>query len=716
MTKELYINGQLCDLEDTPSLIFQSPVFNDLDVVQSNRSAEINLPLTPRNRKAFGLICRIDILDDSAAYRKHSAAYYLGGFPIFTRGYAMVTDVTDTINIVLVWGNIDNFQPLFDASLRDLREQIIEVAGADYVEWNEDTRYLLRNSPVSPCAGFFAVDFGASLIEYAKNSSGDWVIPREGRQYWKYMHPSIYVDAVLNAIERYHGIIIEGKTTLSRIDGHDLLIPLVSKNSGPDSWYTDRFEASSAYFTNSDNGYYPLFYQRDNMVWDKRGLVVEDVINKGLPSEVKVYKEFYIAYTKVVDVSILSYDGNPILFKGHRRDATIPVTLRLAGRRADNTEQVLLEVSDIDGGPNIDRGIGDGVCFALRHIFDKAEVNVEEYNVVWWSLENFVTNGGNETYVSARFIITPHFDEVSFPSSFPIAENLPDMTHAEFLSALMTMAGLFAYPDSSDSNTIRMMSPDQFYYSTGTIDYDRRIVGSGDNRTPNTQTDRRIVDSHLDATIQDWSRKVILNDRGEIWRPEGAEFTIGDYAQTNTLDYDNDEDAEMLTTRGIISINNENLELENELVSLNFSASANRFLNNTNSIHNKTTFAVVPCYDVKKDKDGNTTDVTYNEPSPRILALKTTTSDGLAHFKYGYFPRTMYFGGSEGIVAKRYAGYQRILKKFRMITVYVKLTVADICYLDYTQRVYLDVYGCYFAIYSVTTGEDGICECKLIKL
>ena len=147
--------------------------------------------------------------------------------------------------------------------------------------------------------------------------------------------------------------------------------------------------------------------------------------------------------------------------------------------------------------------------------------------MVWWSLENFVTNGGNKTYVSARFIITPHFDDISFPSPFPIAENLPDMTHAEILSALMTMAGLFAYPDSSDNNTIRMMSPDQFYNSTDTIDYDYRIVDSGDDRTPNTQTDRRIVDSHLDATIQDWSRKVILNDRGEIWRPEGTEFTMG---------------------------------------------------------------------------------------------------------------------------------------------------------------------------------------------
>lgn len=689
MTKELYINGQLCDLEDTPSLIFQSPVFNDLDVIQSTRSAEINLPLTPRNRKAFGLIDRIDILDDSAAYGKHSAAYYLGGFPVFTRGYAMVTDVTDTINITLVWGNIDNFQPLFDASLRDLREQIIEVAGADYVEWNENTKYV--DPDETTLAGFIQIDFGA------------------GRNI-NYSHPSVQVSAILDAIQKYHGITIENITRLSQTsDKHPMIVPLVSKNSGPDSWYSDRFEASSGYFTNSDDGYYPLFFDEENATWDKRGIGIKVKIDSPASDDIVFYKEFYIANTKVVDVSILSYDGKPIVFNGHRRDATKPVTLRLAGRKTDDTEQVLLEVSDIGEFGNI-------TCFSLSDIFDKKEVNVEEYNVVWWSLENFVTNGGNKTYVSARFIITPHFDDISFPSPFPIAENLPDMTHAEFLSALMTMAGLFAYPDSSDSNTIRMMSPDQFYNSTDTIDYDYRIVDSGDNRTPNTQTDRRIVDSHLDATIQDWSRKVILNDRGEIWRPEGTEFTMGDYAQTNTLDYDNDEDAEMLNTQGIISIDNENIERENELVSLDFSASTNR--TGWNPDRPDRPFAFVPCYEEQTVNGAK--EVNYSAPSARILAdVNTTIEDGngtVGRYRHGLFPRTMYFGGSEGIVAKRYANYQRILKRFRMITVYVKLTVADICNLNYTRRVYLDVYGCYFAIYSVTTGEDGICECKLIKL
>ena len=275
MTKELYINGQLCDLEDTPSLIFQSPVFNDLDVIQSNRSAEINLPLTPRNRKAFGLIDRIDILDDSAAYRKHSAAYYLGGFPVFTRGYAMVTDVTDTINITLVWGNIDNFQPLFDASLRDLREQIIEVAGADYVEWNENTKYV--DPDETTLAGFIQIDFGA------------------GRNI-NYSHPSVQVSAILDAIQKYHGITIENITRLSQTsDKHPMIVPLVSKNSGPDSWYSDRFEASSAHYGNSGSSNTALKFRE--IVSDKRSILTDQ--NYAID----------VSSTKTIDVSIISYSS-----------------------------------------------------------------------------------------------------------------------------------------------------------------------------------------------------------------------------------------------------------------------------------------------------------------------------------------------------------------------------------------------------------------------
>ena len=588
----------------------------------------------------------------------------------------MVTDVTDTINITLVWGNIDNFQPLFDASLRDLREQIIEVAGADYVEWNKEVPWALPSD--TALAGFIQIDFGA------------------GRNI-NYSHPSVQVSAILDAIQKYHGITIENITRLSQTsDKHPMIVPLVSKNSGPDSWYSDRFEASSAHYGNSGSSNTALKFRE--IVSDKRSILTDQ--NYAID----------VSSTKTIDVSIISY-SSAVFFPGMRAASASP-TLKLRGDSGNGTSEVLLSVEGID--------TGSGIRFGVKpDLFNNVEVNVEDYDTVRWILSNAVTidaTTSDEFTVAAKFIITPHFDDIQFPSPFPIAENLPDMTHAEFLSALMTMAGLFAYPDSSDNNTIHMMSPDQFYNSTDTIDYDYRIVDSGDNRTPSTQTDRRIVDSHLDATIQDWSRKVILNDRGEIWRPEGTEFTMGDYAQTNTLDYDNDEDAEMLNTQGIISIDNENIERENELVSLDFSASTNR--TGWNPDRPDRPFAFVPCYEEQTVNGAK--EVNYSAPSARILAdVNTTIEDGngtVGRYRHGLFPRTMYFGGSEGIVAKRYADYQRILKRFRMITVYVKLTVADICNLDYTRRVYLDVYGCYFAIYSVTTGEDGICECKLIKL
>ena len=112
--------------------------------------------------------------------------------------------------------------------------------------------------------------------------------------------------------------------------------------------------------------------------------------------------------------------------------------------------------------------------------------------------------------------------------------------------------------------------------------------------------------------------------------------------------------------------------------------------------------------------------VATTERLVRILAMMMRdygeSDDPAADIRYGVFLRELYFGGQRGIVAREYEAFQRILRRFRMITVYVKLSACDIANISYMTPVYIDVYGCYFAIYSVTTGEDGICECKLIKL
>ena len=265
---------------------------------------------------------------------------------------------------------------------------------------------------------------------------------------------------------------------------------------------------------------------------------------------------------------------------------------------------------------------------------------------------------------------------MNFPSIFPIAVNLPDISQGDFLSALMSMAGLFAYPDKDAPDTIKLISVDDIY---------AKLTNGG--------------------TI-DWSRKVILNDRHDVSRPESSIFSLDDLAQKNTLDYDNDDDV-ITDTAGEIRIENVNIDKENELVELPFSASESAPLaSDANAL-----CARIPMYTTSDD--GKTVD--YNEPSARILqAIIDDTSTGL--YWFGYFGENMRFGGENGIVAKKYSGYQKAVDKLRLITVKAKLTAIDLHNLDYTKPIYIGQFGQTYGLYSVETGENGICECQLIQL
>lgn len=192
---ELYINDILCDLssDNYISLVYQSPIFSGLDIIQSNRSYNIDLPLTPKNRKAIGYAERTDIYTD-APYVKLPARLYQEGVPLFTSGYAVITEISDVISVVLTWGNVDNFQPLFDANLRDLAQTLYSM-NIGSIPWNSASA-LLEYGYERPQMGFFGIDFGQGIANP------------------EYMHPSIEVQDVLTAIERYNGITIDGKERL----------------------------------------------------------------------------------------------------------------------------------------------------------------------------------------------------------------------------------------------------------------------------------------------------------------------------------------------------------------------------------------------------------------------------------------------------------------------------------------------------------------------
>ena len=638
-TYELYINDILCDLssDEVITLLYQSPIFSSLDSIQSNRSYNIALPPTPANMRAIGQAARPDV-DADAPYVRLPAALYQDGVPLFTQGFAVVTDIADTINVTLTWGNADNFQPLFDANLRDLGPQL-EAAGEDYIEWNEDSAILKKGSAPSggvvsyPSVAFWGIDFGMGLSNP------------------KYLHPAIDVWRILYSIQQAHGITIEDYRRLYGTLELPPIVPLVSKNGDPK--YNFALKTGSLHLdVNTISGSVGL----PNTIWANKGYSGNDVDQAG------IYKTEN--NRMVIDVS----DVNSIRFVftgGGVRDGAIagnnPRFQIMAGKDSDTFDNYVV-IYDTEA------------TYTMSEIDQMFDVTAFDYIAIRVTRYEWQSNTQSINSIVGNIYIWGDYDiEVIFPGPFPIAPNLPDISQGDFILAMMNMQGLFAYADKDNPNTIKLISIDD------------------------------IIANVQKNDIIDWSDRVILNDIHRVDIPDASVFTIDDLAQSNILDYDNDDDVKT-DTHGTITIRNENIEKEAELVELPFSASENATTDGVNC-------AVVPIYE-----DDGKGGANYSECSPRILAWKDDQTYNSSAICTGRFDPWMKFGGDGGIVKTRYASYQKVVDRLRIITVRAKLTALDLYNLDYTKPVYIAQFGQIFAIYSVETGEDGICDCQLLKL
>lgn len=638
-TYELYINDILCDLssDEVITLLYQSPIFSSLDSIQSNRSYNIALPPTPANMRAIGQAARPDV-DADAPYVRLPAALYQDGVPLFTQGFAVVTDIADTINVTLTWGNADNFQPLFDANLRDLGPQL-EAAGEDYIEWNEDSAILKKGSAPSggvvsyPSVAFWGIDFGMGLSNP------------------KYLHPAIDVWRILYSIQQAHGITIEDSRRLYGTLELPPIVPLVSKNGDPK--YNFALKTGSLHLdVNTISGSVGL----PNTIWANKGYSGNDVDQAG------IYKTEN--NRMVIDVS----DVNSIRFVftgGGVRDGAIagnnPRFQIMAGKDSDTFDNYVV-IYDTEA------------TYTMSEIDQMFDVTAFDYIAIRVTRYEWQSNTQSINSIVGNIYIWGDYDiEVIFPGPFPIAPNLPDISQGDFILAMMNMQGLFAYADKDNPNTIKLISIDD------------------------------IIANVQKKDIIDWSDRVILNDIHRVDIPDASVFTIDDLSQSNILDYDNDDDVKT-DTHGTITIRNENIEKEAELVELPFSASENATTGGVNC-------AVVPIYE-----DDGKGGANYSECSPRILAWKDDQAYNSSAICTGRFDPWMKFGGDGGIVKTRYASYQKVVDRLRIITIRAKLTALDLYNLDYTKPVYIAQFGQIFAIYSVETGEDGICDCQLLKL
>lgn len=621
-TYELYINDILCDLssDEVVTLLYQSPIFSSLDSIQSNRSYNIALPPTPANMRAIGQAARPDA-DADAPYVRLPAALYQDGVPLFTQGFAVVTDIADTINVTLTWGNADNFQPLFDANLRDLGPQL-EAAGENIVAWNKNTAILEGSATGEyPGVAFWGVDFGMGISDP------------------KYLHPSVLVSSILSAIERQNGVTIDGKERLAYSKNLGPIIPLTRKKVGPKA--------------NGYSNYCDISMSASDILpkepWvNTRGIFSTSEPRIKLNDSGTSYITLYHPNSPTGDFLLPHNDANDI--------SSLKISIYCDG--------VFL-----GEGESYEKTKTPDTMWMFK--FHKISVQTDTQGVVTVKMSKPIS--GSMVPLPNPIISIHNSDwDIYFPGFFPVAPNLPDISQGDFILALMSMNGLFAYADKNSPNTIKLISIDD------------------------------IIANVQKNDIIDWSDRVILNDLHRVDMPDASIFTIDDLAQSNILDYDNDDDVKT-DTYGTITIRNENIEKETELVSLPFSASENATTNEVNC-------ALVPIYE-----DNGKGGANYSECSPRILSGRGAFMSGIARC-IGVFDPWMRFGGEEGIVKTRYSSYQKVVDRLRIITIRAKLTALDLYNLDYTKPVYIAQFGQIFAIYSVETGENDICDCQLLKL
>lgn len=623
-TYELYINGILCDLpgDSAISLLYQSPIFSGLDAIQSNRSYNIALPITPKNRGAIEFAERPDI-DSDAPYIKLSASLYQDGVPIFTQGYAVVTDITDTINVTLTWGNVNNFQPLFDSNLRDLGPEFSDMGGAG-VLWNNNSTIRASNElDDSVAADFIGVDFGKGLSNP------------------EYIHPSASIKYILYAIETHNNIKIENVERLWDNLSPAPILPLVSKNGIHKGLETYAVDGGSGYIM-------PGQIKNDPNNWaGSIGVFARTTDNDGIG---KLY---------------ISFRNFSILMPG-QTSSNLTISIKYGdfdssgGISETETKQVMIS------------SLKSGYTYYFNDII--VDYGMSQFLQIVVSPYKYT---GEDIVISGVINVWQDSDSnnpVVFPDVFPVVPNLPDVSQGDFILALMSMNGLFAYADKDDPNTIKLISIDD------------------------------IMDNAANGNIVDWSNRVIVNEARDVSRPESSAFTIDDFAQNNILDYDNDDEINT-DTSGIITVDNVNIDKETELVEMPFSASRNGVsLEGVNC-------AWIPIYE-----DNGQGGVNYSEVSPRILAWKNDQSLNNKTICTGRFDSWMEFGGDRGIVKSKYASYQEVIKRLRIITIRAKLTPLDLYDMDYTKPVYISQFGQLYAIFSVESGDDGICECQLLKL
>ena len=620
MTEELYINGETVDIKPdaATTLNYKSNLLGDISKITSSNSQTIQCPKTTRNRKIFDNPGAPAYVSDKR-YNRYSAHLVRNGIEIVRVGYAVLLSSSETYEIALYWGVMANFQAWVDKAAK-----LNELTGTEALTWGANITATSLSQMKSAGYGYAKYDCGVSNTNLAN------------------IHPSVTAWWILNRIATQAGFTFEIPDK-HKLALRGIAIPCLSRNASAASNQAEATVSTYPFLQNS-NGFWGYSIAGNNGT-DKHGVFDPD-------DNTKIRK--VDGATKVI-ISIIDKSGSQLGMTLYSNDSgAFPSRVYVRATQYNDNSETTTQIAVSIGSSAVSSSTG---MYAYQKTYYFADINEE---LLWGRydyLRLFPHNGSGRIVGSrlgnTKLTITEDFESIIYPSTYPIPQNLPEISQIDYIKAICGMLGIFAVPDPANVNNLKFVSLDT------------------------------LQENKVQAC--DWSDKLARSNDDE---PKTTEYKINDYCRNNYFRYKED-DTVSTNADGNLKIDSEILDAEKTVITLPFAPSDG---------------STIRHYEL--NDDGTAVDAV--QVKDRIMRLISDDS-GLAMLTFDGLDFTT-------LLSKYYSTLSRLLNGVITIAEQVMLDEYDLKSLDYSIPFYLRQYGKFYGIVSIQSTANKACEVKAIQL
>lgn len=620
MTEELYINGETVDIKPdaATTLNYKSNLLGDISKITSSNSQTIQCPKTTRNRKIFDNPGAPAYVSDKR-YNRYSARLVRNGIEIVRVGYAVLLSSSETYEIALYWGVMANFQAWVDKAAK-----LNELTGTEALTWGANITATSLSQMKSAGYGYAKYDCGVSNTNLAN------------------IHPSVTAWWILNRIATQAGFTFEIPDK-HKLALRGIAIPCLSRNASAASNQAEATVSTYPFLQNS-NGFWGYSIAGNNGT-DKHGVFDPD-------DNTKIRK--VDGATKVI-ISIIDKSGSQLGMTLYSNDSgAFPSRVYVRATQYNDNSETTTQIAVSIGSSAVSSSTG---MYAYQKTYYFAAINEE---LLWGRydyLRLFPHNGSGRIVGSrlgnTKLTITEDFESIIYPSTYPIPQNLPEISQIDYIKAICGMLGIFAVPDPANVNNLKFVSLDT------------------------------LQENKVQAC--DWSDKLARSNDDE---PKTTEYKINDYCRNNYFRYKED-DTVSTNADGNLKIDSEILDAEKTVITLPFAPSDG---------------STIRHYEL--NDDGTAVDAV--QVKDRIMRLISDGS-GLAMLTFDGLDFTT-------LLSKYYSTLSRLLNGVITIAEQVMLDEYDLKSLDYSIPFYLRQYGKFYGIVSIQSTANKACEVKAIQL